>query len=68
MIFSRFPTKRKAVINTKSDKSFVGIIWERRRDYLILKDAQMLRPREEAIQMDGEVLIFVQDVEFMQLV
>ena len=68
MIFRRFPVKRKVVLNTKTDKTFTGVIWEKGRDYLILKNVQMLSPREKSIPLDGDVLVFTEDIEFVQLV
>lgn len=63
-----YPTLRDAIVNTKrGGPSFRGVIWERRGGYLILRNAEMLKARGESIPIDGEALIPVADIEFVQL-
>jgi len=69
-LFDRYPTLRKVIVNLKGADSpaFRGVLWQRRGGYLVLRDAQMHRPRLEAVTMDGEVLIPVSNIEFLQVI
>lgn len=68
MMFDSYPTCRKGIVNLKSGSSLRGVIWARRRGYLILRNAELLRARESAVAMDGEVLVYEREVDFIQLV
>jgi len=59
--------RREVIINTKSDRSFRGILWSRWFGVFVLKNAQMLG-KGTAIQMDGEVAIMKDNVDFVQVV
>jgi len=68
-LFDRYPTLRRVIVNLRGADApaFRGVLWQRRGGYLVLRDAQMLRPRMEAVVMDGEVLIPVDNIEFLQV-
>jgi len=59
--------RREVIINTKSDRSFRGILWSRWFGVFVLKNAQMLG-KGTAIDMDGEVAILKSEIEFIQVV
>ena len=67
-ILDRYPQVREVIVNLKTDKAFRGVLWERRRGYIVLRNASMLQPRGEAIKMDGEVMIESANVDFIQVV
>ena len=69
-LFDRYPTLHKVIVNLKGVESpaFRGVLWQRRGGYLVLRDAQMLRPRMEAVVMDGEVLVPTANIEFLQVI
>ena len=67
-MFERYPTLREVIVNTRSDKAFRGVLWKRTRGYLILRNVTLLRPREAAVAVDGEVLVDAQNVDFIQIV
>lgn len=58
--------KRSVVVNTKTGRSFRGVLWTKKGPYLVLKDAVLL---ESAVTMpiDGEVVIHTDNVDFTQL-
>ncbi len=56
------------IINTKTAKAFRGVLWERSRRHVILRNVSLLLPRGEIQQVDGEVLIGAENVDFMQVV
>jgi hypothetical protein len=68
MMFDSYPTCRKGIVNLKGGTALRGVIWKRRGGYLILRNAELLRARETPVAMDGEVLVYERDVEFIQLV
>jgi hypothetical protein len=70
MLFDRYPTLKRVIVNLKGadTPAFRGVLWQRRGGYLVLRDAQMLRPRMEAVMMDGEVLVPTANVEFVQVI
>ena len=51
----------------KTNKAFQGVIWRRRGDYLILKNS-VLHENGAIKPVDGEVLIFIKDIDFIQVV
>ena len=65
--FSRYPTLETVLVSTKTDKCFRGVLW-RRGSLLVLKNAEMLRNREEPVPMDGELVIMADNVDFIQVV
>lgn len=66
--FNRYPVLKRMIVNTRTGKAFRGVLWERRRDYLVLRDAEMLPGRGETVAIDGEVIIPASNVDFIQVV
>jgi small nuclear ribonucleoprotein (snRNP)-like protein len=67
-LFDRYPAVRAVIVNTKSDKAFRGVLWRRTGEYLVLRNAELLKPRGEVSPMDGEVMILASNVDFVQVV
>lgn len=66
--FIRYPTCRKGIVNLKSGSAFRGVIWRRVGGYLVLRQAELLRPREAPLALDGETLVYERDVDFIQII
>lgn len=66
--FNRYPECREVIVHLKTDKSIKGVLWQRRRGYLVLRNAVLLRPRGESVAMDGDAVIAADNVEFLQVV
>ena len=66
-LFENYPTLRRVIVNTKTDRAFRGVLWQKRRGYLVLRNAEMLKPRGETVTVDGEVVIDRGNVDFMQV-
>jgi small nuclear ribonucleoprotein (snRNP)-like protein len=62
------PTLREVIVNTKTDKAFRGVLWQRTRGYLVLRNVSLLRAREAPLAVDGEVVIDAANVDFIQVV
>ena len=63
-----YPTKRQVIVNTKTGRAFRGILWRKRWRYLVLRNAELLKPGRETMPMDGEIVIDRDNVDFMQVV
>jgi len=66
--FNRYPVKQQVIVNTKSDKAFKGLLWQKTSGYLVLRDVKMLRERDAPIALDGELVIYRENVDFVQVV
>jgi len=63
----KYPELRTVIVNLKTGTSFRGVIWQRRADYLILKNAFQMIENDIRKSLDGEVLVLMADVEFIQV-
>lgn len=59
---------KTVIINTKSGKAFRGVLWSSWFSMIVLKNAEMLRPGGEAVSMDGDLVIYKRDVDFIQVI
>jgi len=67
-IFKRYPVLDPVLVNTKTGNTFSGILWRKRRGYLVLRNARMLRRDKEPMILDGEVIVPAENVDFLQVV
>lgn len=67
-MWRRYPVLRQVIVNTKTDRAFRGVLWQRRRGYLVLRQAELLKAKGETMPVDGEVLIEASNVDFVQVV
>ncbi len=63
-----YPYRETVIVNLKSGKAFRGVLWQRTSGFLVLKQVEMLRHREQPLRLDGDTLVPFGDVEFMQVV
>lgn len=66
-LFDRYPTLRRVVVNTKTDRAFRGVLWQKRQGYLVLRNAELVRTGAETVAMDGEVVVDAANVDFIQV-
>lgn len=66
-MFEQYPELRQVIVTTKTDRSIRGLLWRRRRGYLVLKQAELLRAKAEPVAMDGDVVIEAANVDFVQV-
>ncbi len=67
-LFDRYPCVKQVIVNTKSEKAFRGVLWKRTGEYLVLRNVQLLKPRGDVTDVDGEVMILAANVDFIQVV
>lgn len=63
-----YPTLKRVIINTRSDRAFRGVLWRKARGYLVLREAELLKSKGEVAPLDGEVVIPAENVDFMQVI
>ncbi len=66
-LFDRYPTLRRVIVNLKTDRSFRGVLWQKARGYLVLRNAELLKAKGETAPMDGEVVVPAENVDFIQV-
>lgn len=55
------------VVHTKAKDAYRGLLWERTGGYLVLKKAELLRTDGLPVPMDGELMIYREDVDVIQV-
>lgn len=63
----RLFAKRTVVVNTKTGRSFRGVLWRRRLRYVLLKNAELIEATG-VMSVDGEVVVDRSNIDFMQFV
>jgi small nuclear ribonucleoprotein (snRNP)-like protein len=65
--YQRTAVRRKVVVNLRTGRAFVGILWAQRGPLLVLRNVVMHEPGTAPAQMDGEVVVERHEVEFIQV-
>ena len=66
-MFCFYAELKKVIVNTKTGKDFRGVIWKQTGECVILKNTEWLSP-DCAKKLDGDVIIFIRDIDFIQVV
>lgn len=66
-LLRRYPELREVIVNA-GDNAFRGVLWQRRGDYLVLRNSKLLQPKAEPVALAGEVVIPAGKVDFIQVV
>jgi len=66
----RYPIKREVIVNTiaNPNRAFRGVLWRTHGDYLVLRNASLLQKGEQPLSLDGEIVIYRGNVDFLQVV
>jgi small nuclear ribonucleoprotein (snRNP)-like protein len=62
-----YPELRTVIVNLKTGRAFKAVIWRRSGPFMVLKNATMLNDGTSKA-VDGEVLIQMADIEFIQVI
>lgn len=62
----RLIVRRRVLVNLRSGKAITGVLWARRGRTLVLKSAELLEPGSAPVQLDGDVILDRDQVEFVQ--
>lgn len=64
----RYPVLRRVIVTTKNDQSYRGLLWQRHVDFLVLREAELLRTGGAVpLAMIGETFIYTANVEYVQI-
>lgn len=63
----RVALRRRVVVNLADERAIAGVLWRRYRSVVVLRGAQMHEPGNDAVSMDGDVVIERDRVMFMQI-
>lgn len=68
----RFPWEppallRTVIVNLKSETAIKGVLWGKRGQWLILRDAYALTVGHEPTKVDGECLVLMENIDFVQV-
>lgn len=63
----RYPERRRVVVSTFGPHDFSGVLWESRADFLVLKQVKMHGKGEQPKELDGDVVIYREQVELVQV-
>lgn len=68
--FRRYPELRRCIVNLRSGTAFRCVVWRHAGPYMVLRDAELLSDRDREVQrtLDGEALVKISDVDFIQVV
>lgn len=56
----------RVVVNMRTGKAFSGVVWEEHHDLLVLRAAKLLEPTREPVDLDGDVVLDRQVIDFIQ--
>lgn len=65
--FRPYPQLKPCIVNLKSGTSFRGVIWRRTGPWVVIKQVHILHG-EGSRPVDGEVLVQMSDIEFVQVI
>lgn len=64
--WQKYPEKKQGIVNLKTNSSFRGVIWTISGQFLVLRNAEMLSG-DGVKGLDGEIILNLSDVEFIQV-
>lgn len=62
----RTAIRRRVLVNLRTDKAIEGVLWATRGELLVLRGAVVLEGGK-AIKVDGEVVVEMANVDFVQV-
>lgn len=65
--FRTYPELRTVIVNLMSGTSFRGVVWRRTGPFVVLRNAQLLQKTGPATPVDGEVVVQLADIDFIQV-
>jgi len=66
----QYPICKRIIVNLRGADSpaFRGVLWQKRGGYLVLRNVELLKARGETTPLDGEVVVFQENVSFLQVI
>jgi hypothetical protein len=66
MLFQHYAVGKLVVLNTKTDLAFRGVLWRKRGDCYVLRNAELIS-ESGTERMDGELVVFAENLDFLQV-
>lgn len=66
-MWKRWPVRKRVLVNMVDGRAFDAILYARRGPLLELRDAQLLEPGSDPVQVDGAVIVERPRVAFIQI-
>jgi len=67
VIWRRYPERREVLVTTKTDRTFRGVLWQRRWGYIVLRRVELLKGSGEVTALTGEIVIESANIDFLQV-
>lgn len=61
-----YPVRQTVIVNLTTGKAFRGVLWQRTREHLVLRNAE-LHEHGKTMPIDGEIVIERGKVDFVQV-
>jgi small nuclear ribonucleoprotein (snRNP)-like protein len=58
---------RRVIVTLKSGQAFAGLLYEHDRDALVLRDVKTVDRGGDHIPVDGEVVLLLDEVDYLQV-
>lgn len=68
--FLTYPSLKSVIVNLKSGTAFKAIYYRARGDFVILRNSELLQDRGTRVnsgKVDGEILIRISEIDFIQV-
>lgn len=62
-----WPLLERVLVNLEDGRAFDAVLYDQRGPLLVLRDARLIEPGAEPVQLDGEVIIERPRVAFIQV-
>jgi hypothetical protein len=63
----RWPIRKRVLVNLDDGRAFDGIMFARRGPLLILRQARLIEPGADPVDVDGEVIVERPRISFIQV-
>lgn len=66
----RYPVRHEVIVNTIAhpNRAFRGVLWRASGGYLVLRNASLVQRGEQPLALDGEIVIYRANVDFIQVI
>lgn len=67
MVWSRWPIRRRALVNLHDGRAFDGVLYRKSGPLLELRETTLMQSGSEPVQLDGAVIVERVNVAFIQV-
>lgn len=63
----RTALRRRVLVNVDDSKAMRGILWQRRGRLVVLRDVTLIEPGAQPVDLDGEIVLDRDRIEWVQV-